>query len=139
MIWTHNRSLAGQQGISSPVSLLADLLAGLFSHLSDLEAICAPSIFKTIRSPAALLRSAPKILYVFSTLSAIRDSLSRAHHDDDASQSRGRHDSAISSCCPVDLFFVFLFVSTFILSYHYLCSLSFAEGDISYYTIVLEV
>ena len=34
MIWTHNRSLAGQQGISSPVSLLAGLLAGLFSHLS---------------------------------------------------------------------------------------------------------
>jgi len=30
VIWTtHNRSLAGQQGISSPVSLLAGLLAGL--------------------------------------------------------------------------------------------------------------
>jgi uncharacterized membrane protein (UPF0136 family) len=34
VIWTHSRSLAGQQGISSPVSLLAGLLAGLFSHLS---------------------------------------------------------------------------------------------------------
>ncbi len=33
MIWTHNRSLEGQQGISSPVSLLTGLLAGLFSHL----------------------------------------------------------------------------------------------------------
>jgi hypothetical protein len=33
VIWTHNRSLAGQQGISSPVSLLGGLLAGLFSHL----------------------------------------------------------------------------------------------------------
>ena len=33
MIWTHNRSLAGQQGISSPVSLLTGLLADLFSHL----------------------------------------------------------------------------------------------------------
>ena len=37
MIWTHNRSLAGQQGISSPVSLLAGLLAGLFSHLRTCE------------------------------------------------------------------------------------------------------
>ncbi len=33
MIWTHNRSLGGQQGISSPVSLLTGLLGGLFSHL----------------------------------------------------------------------------------------------------------
>ncbi len=33
MIWTHNRSLGGEQGISSPVSLLTDLLGGLFSHL----------------------------------------------------------------------------------------------------------
>jgi hypothetical protein len=33
VIWTHNRSLAGQQGISSPISLLASLLSGLFSHL----------------------------------------------------------------------------------------------------------
>ncbi len=35
MIWTHNWSLAGKQGISSPVSLLPDLLVGLFSHLRD--------------------------------------------------------------------------------------------------------
>jgi hypothetical protein len=35
VIWTHSRSLAGQQGISSPVSLLAGLLAGLFSHLRE--------------------------------------------------------------------------------------------------------
>jgi hypothetical protein len=34
VIWTHNRSLGGQQGFSSPVSLLVGLLAGLFSHLS---------------------------------------------------------------------------------------------------------
>jgi hypothetical protein len=33
VIWTHNRSLAGQQGISIPVSLLGVLLTGLFSHL----------------------------------------------------------------------------------------------------------
>ncbi len=33
MIWTHWRSLAGQQDISSPVSLVAGLLSGLFSHL----------------------------------------------------------------------------------------------------------
>jgi hypothetical protein len=32
VIWTHNRSLAGQQVISSPVSLLGSLLEGLFSH-----------------------------------------------------------------------------------------------------------
>jgi hypothetical protein len=38
VIWTHSRSLAGQQGISSPVSLLAGLLAGLFSHLSESQA-----------------------------------------------------------------------------------------------------
>jgi hypothetical protein len=39
VIWTHNRSLAGQQGISIPVSLLSVLLAGLFSHLSTVEVI----------------------------------------------------------------------------------------------------
>ncbi len=34
MIWTHNRSISGQQqSISRPVSLLTDLLTGLFSHL----------------------------------------------------------------------------------------------------------
>jgi hypothetical protein len=33
VIWTHSRSLAGQQGISNPVSLLTGLLTGLFSHL----------------------------------------------------------------------------------------------------------
>ncbi len=45
MIWTLNRSLGGQQGISSPVSLLTGLLAGLFSHLS-LEVILQPFDFK---------------------------------------------------------------------------------------------
>ena len=33
MIWTHNRSIPGKQGISSPVTLLTDVVAGLFSHL----------------------------------------------------------------------------------------------------------
>ena len=31
MIWTRNRSVGGQQGISNPVSLQTDLLGGLFS------------------------------------------------------------------------------------------------------------
>jgi hypothetical protein len=33
VIWTHNRSLTGQQGVSNPVSLLEGMLADLFSHL----------------------------------------------------------------------------------------------------------
>ena len=32
MIWTHDRSIVGKQGISIPVSLLAGLLGGLFSN-----------------------------------------------------------------------------------------------------------
>jgi hypothetical protein len=43
----HNRSLAGQQGISSPVSLLAGLLAGLFSHLRGQQGISSPASLLT--------------------------------------------------------------------------------------------
>ena len=35
-----NRSLVGQQGISNPVSLIGDLLPGLFSHLRMYLSVC---------------------------------------------------------------------------------------------------
>ncbi len=47
VIWTQNRSLGGQQVISSPVSLLTDLLGDLFSHLRIIRSCHTPpfSIF----------------------------------------------------------------------------------------------
>jgi hypothetical protein len=51
VIWTQHRSIAGQQVISSPVSLITGLLAGLFSHLR----IGVSSMFRIIHTTVMVL------------------------------------------------------------------------------------
>jgi hypothetical protein len=113
VIWTYNRSLEGQQGISGPVSLIVGLLGGLFSHLSQVGHLLTkdatlrinlnidgtPISFHITHSPFTLSNlSSLNLVFIFSCSSPPRNPVSVRRVDlADLDLSRSSHQHSYLS------------------------------------------